>query len=235
MRTTTHVLSTIDGRISGGFMTTPKTAEARAAYGRIRKEMNADGLLYGSVTARAFAGEPPARPMKGAVVPEGDFVTDAARRFEGEYVVVLDLQGEVWWTDPILRRPGRPDAAVIEVVCGSTPPEFLAYLRKEGISYLMAGHDALDCHGLIGKLERLLGIRTLLICGGGIADWTLLQAGCVDEVSIVMAPLASGEQGAATIFDQMPGLTEGAPVSLELVEATPLKGNSVHLRYRTRR
>lgn len=232
MRTIIHIFSTIDGRISGPFMTSSTAAESRAAYARIREDYAPDAILYGSVTSRAFAGNPPAQPMEGARVPDGDFVEHTALGPDGEYLVNLDPAGEVWWREPMLRRAGRPDATMVEVVTGTTSREFLAYLRSAGMPYIVAGDDRVDCVEMLDKLERLLGVETLLVCGGGKADWTLLEAGCVDEVSVVVAPMASGEAGVATIFDQMPDAGKQAPVALSLAKVDRIEGGGLHVMYR---
>lgn len=166
MRTIIHIFSTIDGRISGPFMTSSAAAESRAAYARIREDYAPDAILYGSMTSRAFAGNPPAQPMESARIPDGDFVEHAALGPDGEYLVNLDPAGEVWWKEPVLRRAGRPDATVVEVVTGTTPREFLAYLRSAGVPYIVTGDDRIDCAEMLDKLERLLGVETLLVCGG---------------------------------------------------------------------
>lgn len=166
MRTIIHIFSTIDGRISGPFITSSAAAESRAAYARIREDYAPDAILYGSMTSRAFAGNPPAQPMESARVSDGDFVEHAALGPDGEYLVNLDPAGEVWWKEPVLRRAGRPDATVVEVVTGTTPREFLAYLRSAGVPYIVTGDDRIDCTEMLDKLERLLGVETLLVCGG---------------------------------------------------------------------
>lgn len=232
MRTIIHIFSTIDGRISGPFMTSSADAESRAAYARIREDYAPDAILYGSMTSRAFAGNAPAQPMEGTNVPDGDFVEHAVPELDGEYLVNLDPAGEVWWKEPVLRRAGHPDATVVEVVTGTTPGEFLAYLRSAGVPYIIAGDDRVDCAEMLDKLERLLGMETLLVCGGGKADWMLLEAGCVDEVSVVITPVASGEAGVATLFDQMPGTGRQAPIALSLSKAERVEGDGLHVVYR---
>lgn len=232
MRTIIHIFSTIDGRISGPFMTSSADAESRAAYARIREDYAPDAILYGSMTSRAFAGNAPAQPMEGTNVPDGDFVEHAVPELDGEYLVNLDPAGEVWWKEPVLRRAGHPDATVVEVVTGTTPGEFLAYLRSAGVPYIIAGDDRVDCAEMLDKLERLLGMETLLVCGGGKADWMLLEAGCVDEVSVVITPVASGEAGVATLFDQMPGTGRQAPIALSLSKAERVEGDDLHVVYR---
>ena len=75
----------------------------------------------------------------------------------------------------------------------STPAAYRRYLKRKGISYIQAGEDCLDCGIALEKLFRLFGICKLLVCGGGMIDWTFLKQGAVDELSLVLAPAASGE------------------------------------------
>lgn len=54
-------------------------------------------------------------------------------------------------------------------------------------------------------MQQLFGIEKLLICGGGIADWTFLRAGMVDELSLVLAPMTEGSSGTASVFTKISG------------------------------
>ena len=63
------------------------------------------------------------------------------------------------------------------VVTGATSVSYLADLREHRISYIVAGEAALDCRIAAEKLKELFGIRTLLICGGGLINGTFLQQG----------------------------------------------------------
>lgn len=53
-----HMLSSIDGRISGDFFRLSELQPARFAFGRIRSEFDCDGILYGTVTAAVFDRSP---------------------------------------------------------------------------------------------------------------------------------------------------------------------------------
>lgn len=228
MRTAIHILTTVDGRISGPFMASEAAAGARAAYGRIREAYDPDTLVYGTVTALEFAGFPAAPTLlPGDPVPDGDFVAPGA---EGPFLLAMDAAGEVWWRSSHMDRPGRPSSTVVELVCEETPKAHLAYLRARGISYLVCGTHGIDCALALDKAGDLLGSDTVLVCGG-VADWTFLQSGRVDEVSVVVAPVASGDPRAASLFSWLGG-TPGAPVALSLEGADDLGGGAVHLRYR---
>ena len=45
----------------------------------------------------------------------------------------------------ICRKSGRPDAHVIEILTVETPAAYRAYLRRRGVSYVLAGKEHLDC------------------------------------------------------------------------------------------
>ena len=55
--------------------------------------------------------------------------------------------------------------------------------------------EKLDSKIAVEKLYRLFGIGTLLICGGGTVNWTFLQQGVVDELSLVIAPCIYADVG----------------------------------------
>lgn len=232
MHTTVHIFSTIDGRIAGPFMGMDHVAAARNEYGAIREELEFDAVLYGATTARAFAGGHEPAADLDRVVPGGDYLGDPIDRKSSSYAVAIDIYGEVFWPSPLFKRPGRPDATVIELVTSTTPRSFLAYLRSKRIPYIIAGESEFDCELALDKLESLFGISRMLICGGGAADWSFIERGCVDEVSLVVAPVVSGDPKLATSFDWMQGVNEGSPVPLDLMRVRTLSGGGVHLLYK---
>lgn len=158
-----HILSSLDGKITGLFMGTEAVGALAAAYGKYRTEMNADAWLYGTTTTKEFTG---------------------------------------------FRRP----AHVVEVLTASTSAAYKAYLRKTGVSYIIAGEKRLDCEMAMKKLHELFHMEKVVICGGGVVNWSFLQAGMVDELSLFLAPVTDGSRGSAFLFSQMPSLVEGEPV-----------------------
>lgn len=105
---------------------------------------------------------------------------------------------------------------------------YRAYLRKRGVSYILAGQRELDCQMAMEKLYRLFHIRKLLICGGG-ADWSFLQAGMVDELSLVLSPVTDGSCGTASVFAKIPGLSYGEPVEFSLKAAERIGDDGLYL------
>lgn len=221
-----HILSALDGKITGAFMGTNSAQEVSGEYGRIRSEYRADAWLYGTVTTKEFTGGRKPELELTADVPDGDFV---AENDADLYYVSVDPQGEIGWETGTFRKAGRLDAHVIEVLTETTAPAYRAYLRKCGVSYILAGTDRLDSKIAAEKLYRLFGIDTMLICGGGTVNWTFLQQGVVDELSLLIAP--AGDPDSVTVFERSEFLPNGMPVEFQLKNVERLKANGIRLVY----
>lgn len=226
-----HVFAGLNGRIDGAYMFDPAAFEARAAYGRLQGEFDADAVAYGAVTTKGFVGERTLRLDACATAPDGDFVAPYA---EKSFYVSIDPAGEIAWQSAAHRRADRADAHVIEVLTEAASPAYRGYLCERGISYVLAGSRELDLPLALRKLRALFGIERLLVCGGGKTDMSFLAAGSLDELSLVLAPTASGEPDSASVFDEMPPARGGSyAFSLERVERLP--GDSLHLTYKVPR
>ena len=58
----------------------------------------------------------------------------------------------------------------------------------DGVSYVVAADKAMDAMPLLELLGRELGIKRLLVEGGGNVNGSMMAAGVVDELSILLAP-----------------------------------------------
>ena len=122
-------------------------------------------------------------------------------------------------------------ARVIEALTGKVSDGYLRYLRERGISYVFAGEDRLDCGLLARKLLVRFGIRRLMVAGGGVADWSFLREGLLDELSLVLTPIADGSTTAVSIFENADFLPPHPPAALRLLEVKQLEGDVLWLRY----
>ena len=130
-----HILSALDGKITGAFMETESARTVAGEYSRIRTAYQADAWLYGTTTAKEFTrGRKPEFDFD-AEVPDGDFVVEAP---ETLYYVSVDPLGEIGWESGTFRKAGMPDAHVITVLTKQAPIAYRAYLRKQGVSYILA-------------------------------------------------------------------------------------------------
>ena len=223
-----HILSSLDGKINGPFMGTEAVGALGAEYGKYRTKVNADAWLYGTTTTKEFTGFRKPVLEKSGEVPDGDFVADDRAEL---YYISVDVDGEIGWESGTFRNKGRAPAHVIEILTASTQTAYKAYLRKTGVSYIIAGDKRLDCETAMKKLYELFHIEKLLICGGGVVNWSFLQAGMVDELGLFLAPVTDGGSGTASLFTQIPSLTEGKPIEFLLRETEKIGDGGLRLNY----
>ena len=228
-----HILSALDGKITGKFMDTESARTLSEEYARIRTAFHADAWLYGTVTTKEFTGyKNPKRESVTDDIAEGDFVAEIDAAL---YYISVDTKGEIGWESGTFRKAGRPDAHVIEILTEDTPATYMAYLRRHGVSYILAGKEKLDCKIAAEKLYCLFGIETMLICGGGTVNWTFLQQGVMDELSLLIAPTADGSPTSVTVFEESDYLPPAAPAEFQLKEVERLKGDGIRLTYLVRK
>lgn len=67
--------------------------------------------------------------------------------------------------------------------------------------------------------------------GGGVLNWSFLQAGMCDEISIVVAAAADGNPDTPTLFRAQKGLSEDHALGFQLKAAQVMDGGTVWLRY----
>ena len=87
----------------------------------------------------------------------------------------------------------------------------------------------------VRKLKERFGIKSMLLSGGGIVDWAFLQAGLIDEISLVIPPVLDGGTGLAAAFDDSSFAVNHSPVSLELMTVERLNGGVLWLKYKPKR
>ncbi len=112
----------------------------------------------------------------------------------------------------------------------------LAGLRSEQVSYIFAGKHEIDLGLALEILNRELGIKRLLLEGGGGSNGSFLRAGLVDEISLAILPAVDGARGAPSVFDSS-DKDAGVPAPIEsmiLQSSQVLDGGAVWLRYQLR-
>lgn len=227
-----HMMTSLDGKIMGNYMDTPEGEAAGNLFYDIAFGPNPyykhQGWLSGRVTTddNFTFYEAPELDETAPVVPDGDFVAKKT----GMYYVSVDPSGKLGWKNSILTY-GDTTAHVLEVLTAKASNPYKAFLRRLGISYIIAGEDALDYELAMEKLKSLFGIEILMLGGGGALNWSFIQAGMCDEVSVVIAASADGSPSTQTLFMAKEGLSDETPVRFALQSAEVKEGGSVWLRY----
>lgn len=230
-----HMMTSLDGKIMGSYMETPEGSAAgdvfyNIAFGKDPYYRH-QGWLSGRVTTddNFTFYEKPELNENAPTVPDGDFVAKKADM----YYVSVDPSGKLGWKNSTLTYVDTT-AHVIEVLTEKASNAYKDFLRRLGISYIIAGQDKLDYALTLDKLKRLFGIETLMLGGGAALNWSFMQAGMCDEVSVVIAAAADGSTSTQTLFMARDGLSDDMPIRFQLQEAKVMDGSSVWLRYLVR-
>jgi 2,5-diamino-6-(ribosylamino)-4(3H)-pyrimidinone 5'-phosphate reductase len=206
-----HMLASIDGRIvPSGW---PISAEGRRQYELVHALYEPDGWLCGRVTMEPFAGgvRPEgevAREHRGA--PREDFIVPGEY---GSFAFAIDPSGRLAWTSNDISGDH-----VVAILTERVSDEYLAFLRGKGVSYLIAGAREVDLPLALEKIGERFGVRTLMLEGGGKINGGMLRAGLVDEISLLVAPVADGRIGRPALFDVEGDETAPWRLALEGVE-----------------
>lgn len=218
-----HMLSSVDGRILPDRW--HPSVEDHGVYERLHNELGGDAWLVGRVTGQEFAERAAPYPSyAGAPLDRENWFV---RKQADAWAVVLDAQGKIAW--------GRGEVGgdpLVVVLTQAVSDSHLAGLREDGVSYIFAGEQEIDLAAALETLNRELGIRRLLLEGGGAANGALLQAGMVDELSLVLAPSVEGVPGGPAVFDIHGGTGALNRMGMALESCQVLEGNVVWLRYR---
>jgi len=217
-----HMMASIDGRIVVSRW--PNRDAMSSEYDAVHESYPSDGWLCGRVTMESFAGglrldDEVEREHEGDAERE-DFVASGAH---DSFAFALDPSGRLDWQSNDIGGDH-----VVAVLTERVSDAYLAFLRQRGISYLLAGATDLDLRLALEKIGERFGVRTLMLEGGGRINGAFLRAGLVDEVSLLIAPVADGRLGTPSVFDA----EGGVPCRLALETVERRAGDVLWLRYR---
>lgn len=228
-----HMLTSLDGKIDGAFFGAPECGPALAAYGQLRNFYDCQATVYGTVTMLGSYsdGLAPELPPAGNIDREDYSAPCDVDRF----IISVDPEGTLGFRSGYIEKKGRPRAHVVEVLTDKVSDCYLQYLQKQGVSYIFAGKEHLDCRLLLEKLYDRFGITKLMVAGGGYMNFSFLQENLIDELSIVIAPVADGNTKSVSIFEKSEFLPQRDPAAFTLIEAKTLEGDALWLRYKLKK
>lgn len=215
-----HMLSSIDGKIDGASL---KAVMPKGEYEATGGELHGDAWICGRATMQQHFAQEGSFVSK-TNIPAGPQDVFVARRAES-YAVAVDTRGKLLWTSGDL--DGDP---LICVVSELATDDYLALLREKNISYVVTGKSSVDLTRAVELLKEHFGIQTLLLEGGGHINGAFLQAGLVDEVSLLLVPGIDGRPNIPAVFDGLESSANTA-VPLKLKSVEQRKGDTIWIRY----
>ena len=187
------MVTSIDGKVTGDFLSRPECEKATDIYYELNREYNkngASGFICGRVTMESSftGGWYPDLTKYEPIKNKDDFIPD---NLSGFYAVSFDPKGKLGWksTKIIDEDPGYGDAQIIEVLTEQVDGHYLAYLQSMEIPYIFAGETEIDVKIALEKLKSLVDINYILVEGGSIVNGYFQRAGVIDELSLVVVPI----------------------------------------------
>jgi riboflavin biosynthesis pyrimidine reductase len=223
-----HMCTTIDGRILGDrWPKLPGGKDNATLFESTADTFGIGAWLVGTNTMREFAGRNVKLKAARRRVERTDHVADRrARRF----AIGADAKGALRFQEPDVDGDH-----VVLLVSERVGNDYLSHLQDAGVSYLFCGKDRVDVKVALDKIRRVLGIRRLMLEGGGTFNGEVLHAGLVDEISQVVAPVVDGGRGVTTMFDIPGDPPRKAAAALRLKSYRRLPGGVSWFRYRIAR
>jgi 2,5-diamino-6-(ribosylamino)-4(3H)-pyrimidinone 5'-phosphate reductase len=116
--------------------------------------------------------------------------------------IVIDSKAKT----PITARILNNDAPTIIAVSKKAPKEKINQLEEKA-KVIITGDERVDLKNLMYQLKQL-GINSLMLEGGSTLNFSMIEAGLVDEIRICIAPMIAGGTEAISLvggngFDYM--------------------------------
>lgn len=144
-------------------------------------------------------------------------------------LVIADSRGRVRCWEAIRKWPYMRD--VLALCSTSTPQQYRDYLWEITIGTIVAGDNHIDMHVALEALNQDYGVNTVRVDSGGTLNSVLLQAGVVDEVSVLIHPYLAGGIPDPTMFDPHKAGFTDLQVPLTHVQTEVMGNGIIWLRY----
>jgi riboflavin biosynthesis pyrimidine reductase len=221
-----HMMVSLDGRIHPSRWTASPDGDRKdwtKVYEDTHGRLAGDAWLVGRVTMGEMSKGTLHPPDVGGRVERPHHF---AKRDAGTYAIAFDRSGKLHFA-----RADIGGDHVVVLLGPDVPDAHLAELAGDGISYVVAPDQAMAPLPLLELLGRELGIKRLLVEGGGNVNGSLLAAGVVDEISLLVAPAIDGAVGVTGVVEVPAATGLAGKVRLRFTSTESLPHGVVHLRY----
>lgn len=219
-----HMASTVDGRIIA-----ENWGSKQEAFGSIYEECHSsftsEAWMVGRVTMEQnfTEGLQPQPETPERSIERKPFVADPNAT---TFAVAVDPKGKLGWD-----KNEIDGDHIIEVLTEAVSDGYLQYLQNKGVSYIFGGKDSIDFGEILKQLYTLFSIKTLMLEGGGNINGSLLNEGLIDELSLLILPIADGSPDTATTFETGKQLKKNNPAELKLKDVLRMEQDVVWLKY----
>jgi riboflavin biosynthesis pyrimidine reductase len=223
------MMTTVDGKIlTENWGDDPKVKELSTNFEKAHEKIGISAWLVGRTTMEKdfTKGAQPIQKKDTPEIERADFVGD---KNASSYAIVVDAHARLGWEKNTMHGDH-----VITILTEATPDGYLAHLQDIGVSYLFAGKTAVDLELALQKLHALFGIKKLMLEGGGHMNGSFLNEGLIDELNLLILPLADGTAASSTVFDINKEMKKGGATLLQLKEVKQIENDVLWITYKVK-
>ena len=143
--------------------------------------------------------------------------------------IIIDSKARIPLNSRIIKSSKK-----IQTIVGTTrnaPIRKINALKKVGVQVLFSGKRKVNIKSLFQQLENL-GLKRILVEGGGEINWSVLKIGLVNELIVSISPVVVGGRNAKTLVEGegISNITNG--IKLKLTRTLINNKNEIVLSYK---
>lgn len=221
------MLTTLDGKIiTEHWRNEPWGENYDSLFEKYHETFEAEAWILGRVSLE--------KDFSGGVQPEPIEPEQPIKRepFIGNpdaksFAIAVDGHGKLGWES---NETGGDH--IVELLTEQVSDAYLNYLKKLQISYLFAGKYELDFKLALEQLFKLFPIKTLMLEGGGHLNGTFLNEGLIDELSLLLIPVADGTAQTTSLFEVSKNQSKSPASLFKLEDVKQVEAGTLWMRYR---
>jgi riboflavin biosynthesis pyrimidine reductase len=227
-----HTHTSIDGNLD--IMNLREFEEASRQYQELaldpeKQHFGIQGYLNGKTTTEDNMTfyKKPELDENAAPVPAGDYVADPDASM---YYLTIDTRGELAFEENTFGYGGVPSHIVV-VLTERVSNAYKDFLRTKKISYIIAGKEQIDYEVMLDKFYNIFHIKRMMVGGGGTLNWSFVQNGLVDEISVILSPIGNGDPNGHRFFVAKEPYSSIKETAFQLESVKVLEHGTLWIRY----
>lgn len=171
----------------------------RAKFGNVYEEchesFNSQAWMCGRVTLEKDFSDVEKPKLKKSPQPVNrkPFIGNEKAK---SFAIAIDPHGKLGW-----KHNETGGDHIVEVLTEQVKDAYIHYLRQRKISYIFAGKSDINFTSAFKQLASLFPIKIILLEGGGLINGSILEAGLIDELSLLLLPIADATANTSTVFE----------------------------------
>ena len=212
-------MSSIDGRIDCAMIGQIAGVDE---YYKTLNDLETPARLSGRITAELEMALPGKfSPKKNETIGKEAF---SKKKDSKELDIVVDTKGILLWDDD-----SKYEKHHLIITSEKVTKEYLDFLDSKKISWIACGKEKIDLVKSMEILSKEFKVTRLAVVGGPLINSSFLDAGLLDEISILIGLGIDGRKGMPGVFD---GFGMDHPVTkLKLKEVKTYDDGAVWIRY----